>query len=448
MLLAEYIKNIFQVLFDPRQRKLYLVFLLYAALFVLGYSALYFFNLYTLLPNKENIVNWDAMWYNSIKTKGYEYYWYMASNSAFFPLFPYIWKLLHSSPYGICLINFLVFVVGISFLYKTFSISLSKILLYISLPTGLFFMLPYSESFFFFFSSLYLVGLYKKDQKLIFIGLLLSSLTRATAMFFLPSIIVMEVMNSSGFLDRNALKNILLYSFASILGLLLVVLFQYALTLEWFPFAKQQFRFWRHHFGIPTFPLVSHGGENIIWIDSFAFLAGITASVLVVVLGIKKVFLNYSHAMFSNRPFWFSCAYILMVTIYSLFFNPKCLEVQTSVDSMNRYVFCTSFFFVFFVFVLDYFRITLKNYLMFMVLLLVTLFLFGLNGAPLFFIDPKRYGEQGSLLFFAGVFIYINLHYLSSSQQFGKYIACCLFGFNILITTYYLHTFISGNWAG
>lgn len=418
---------------------------LYAVTFFLVYSFLFLFNYINTLPNNSNLIMWDAVWYDSIRMKGYEFFWYMPSNSAFFPLFSYVWKALHLNGIGISIFNFILFISGLLLLIKQFLPETNKVLLYLSLPTSIFFFLPYSESLFFFFSSIFIIGLYKNNFRLIFWGLFFASLTRATAMFFIPSIIAMEILSSKAFIDKSAIKNIFIYSSASIIGLFIVVLFQYAETAEWFPFAQQQFRFWKHVFTIPEFPVVSHGGEKILWIDSFAFFTGICSTLILIfslILKLTKVSLKRE----VSKPFWFSAGYIFMITIYSLFFNPKCLNAQTTIDSINRYIFSTAFFFVFLITSLKMFSFTPKRLLVFVTILLPVLFLSGL-GTKLPFLGADS-SVFKSHTFFVFIFIYALLHFLSSHPKYGKSISYCLFTLNIVLSVFSFHNFITGNWAG
>ena len=373
-------QNLFSLhYFDGNQKKFWLGFLFYIFILVFSYLFFYFFEVYSLFPSERNLVNWDAQWYEIIKNKGYEYYWYMASDSAFFPLFPYLWKLLHFNSIGISLFNLLLFGISVSLLVKHFLFEVPKVLMYISLPSCVFFFLPYSESLFFFFSTLFLIGLKSGNTKLIVLGLFFCSLTRATAMFFIPSIILMEVFSSEKFLDKKSLLNIVLYSVIAILGLAAVVIFQYSQTYTWFAFAKQQINFWGHYFRWPGFPLVSHGGEKILWIDSLAFLSGIFGFLFLLIFFIKKLF-GAKSSLFNNKPFWFATSYIFMVTVYSLFFNFKCLNAQTSIDSINRYVFSTAFSFVFILTAINYYKISLKNFIYFLFVFVFVYIFFGIGG--------------------------------------------------------------------
>ena len=119
--------------------------LIHFFVFILLYLFFSFFGLVKEFPNAENIIRWDASWYSSIAKNGYQYFWYDASNSAFFPLFPYLWKIIHVDSLGISIVNYLMCMSGLYLLYKYFEIEKKILLIYISLPSCIFFFLPFSE---------------------------------------------------------------------------------------------------------------------------------------------------------------------------------------------------------------------------------------------------------------------------------------------------------------
>jgi hypothetical protein len=97
------------------------------------------------LFDKINFLNWDANHYNFIKEKGYQDF-----RLAFFPLFPIIWRFLDVGVYAIILINSLIFFTSFYILIKHLEIKgVKEILMYLSIPSFIFFYLPYSESIFF-----------------------------------------------------------------------------------------------------------------------------------------------------------------------------------------------------------------------------------------------------------------------------------------------------------
>jgi hypothetical protein len=417
---------------------------IYVFAFTFIYAVLYFLGLINILPDKDNIVKWDAGWYGTIKDNGYQYKWYQASNSAFFPLFPYAWKLLHVKAIGICLVNFIVYLTGAFLLYVNLGIRRVHLLCYMAIPSAIFFFLPFSEALFFLFSSILLVGLFKGNIKMILVGLLLCSITRATAMFFVPAIIVMEVFNSEKLFSKQSLKNIALYSFVSLLGLMLVVLFQYSQTETWFAFAKQQFKFWHHHFSWPSAPFVSYGEDKIIWADGLALFFGLLATSLLLAYTVK-FFLKKADGLMKNKAFWFSATYLFMVTVYSLFFNEKNVFGNTSLVSMNRYLFSTAFFLCFIGILLKEVQLNKTSVLFYVGVLLLTLVLLGI-GMPLPFL--KEYTSyHRATIFFVAFGSYLLLYLFLKHKSLGTHVGVFLFTINILLSVYLLTLYMKGLWV-
>lgn len=404
---------------------------------------LYFFDVFDFLPANDNILKWDAFWYTSIKTNGYYYHWYEPSNSAFFPLFPYLWKFLFLSNVGIALFNFVLLLLSLGLLYFNFDLNSRQLFIYLSIPSSIFFFLPFSESLFFLFGTIMLTGFHKNNLKLILMGLFFTSLTRATAMFFVPAIILMEFMNSEKLFDKKMLKNIALYSLTAIAGLLAVVLFQYAQTGEWFAFAKQQVKYWQHHFSLPGFPLISLGGKRILWIDLTAFLFSVTALVVAVVFALKK-FLKKKSDINKQKAFWFSTGYLLMTVLYGLFFNPKQLDMQTTIEGTNRYVLASVFFLIFFTGAIKNFKPRIFNFICFGVIAVVTFLFFGLGGEGLLFLEKSKSNDFRNGIFFFCLFIYAALYYLSGSRKYGVVFSYILICINILLSALVLYDYTNG----
>ena len=419
--------------------------LLHLSLFVLFCIIFSFFGLLKEFPNNENILRWDASWYNSIAKNGYQYFWYEASNSAFFPLFPFLWKLLHVNSIAISILNYLLCMSGLFLLFRNFELERKTILVFISLPSAIFFFLPYSESLFFLCSSIFLVGLKNNNQKWILFGLFLSSLTRATAMFFIPSIIIMELFFAEKFFDKKAWKTILVFSLVSIAGLLVVVLFQYALTGEWFAFAKQQVRYWHHRFSFPGLPFVTFGGDSILWLDAIAFSFGILATFLLLVFG-TRFLLNKNIIQQKNKPFWFSVTYAFMVTFYCVFFDHKSFEGSTELVSLNRYLFATSFFLVFLDSILKSTFFTVQNGIYYFMIIVISTVFLGL-GSPLEFLNALYTNYHRSTVFFLIIIIYLFSYFFLKHENYKREISMVLFCINLFLSVIVLNLFLQNHWV-
>ena len=91
------------------------------------------------LFSEQNLLNWDAIHYFSISKKGYDSSFIVA----FFPLFPMIWKFLHLGIYGIVFFNAILFLISFSALVKTMHLKREEVLLFLSVPSFLFFYLQH-----------------------------------------------------------------------------------------------------------------------------------------------------------------------------------------------------------------------------------------------------------------------------------------------------------------
>lgn len=444
-------KNLIRIIGDQTQKQFYFATAGYLLLFSVAYYILYQQGVLSAYPNNSNLIKWDANWYESIRNKNYEFFWYMASNTAFFPLFSYGWKLLGLGNVGVSIFNLFLFLLSLNLLYRTFSISIYHLLIYISFPSILFFGVPMSEAFFFFFCTLFLIGLKKNNLILILTGLLLASLTRATAMFFVPCIIAMELSASGKLFDKFSIKNILLFSAVALVGLMIVVLIQYAYTGVWFAFAKQQIRFWKHPFDLPTFPLVSHGGENTIWLDGGAFILGFVCLIVSVFYFFRKVFRQKTEvfSVYKDKAFLYSLFYVSIITVYALFFNSKCMEAQTTIDSLSRYFFCTSFFFIVLSQLKNYIQLSLKNYFILLALFVLGFYLIGLNGDPLAFFSKEGSPLRMTYLLFGAMFIYFHLLCVSIfNMKFSVIATAIIVLSNVFLGVYCLNHFLEGVYVG
>jgi hypothetical protein len=416
----------------------------YIFLFLFLYSTLFFLGFITSIPDDKNIIRWDANWYESIKNTGYYHFWFQSSNSAFFPFFPYAWRLFHVGPIGISLINLFVFFTGAYILFRQFSFSRLQLLICISIPSSIFFLLPYTESFFFLFSALLLSGLHRNNTRLILLSLFLCSVTRATTLFFVPAIIVMELFAEKKLITAQKLKNIFYYCLAALAGLFTVVLIQFAQTGVWFAFAKMQVKFWRHRFSWPRIPFCSFGDDKIIWLDGLALFFGLLASACLLIFFIRYL-RKSSHPLLQNKAFWFSATYLFMTTVYSLFFNEHNPSGATSIMSINRYLFSTAFFFVFLHSLFLTFSLNIKTTGVFILTLLLTCLLLGL-GMPLAFLKEYQSYHRTTFFFLAFSF-YLALYLLVLRKECSAYAGTVLFTVNVLLSVYLLFLFITEKWV-
>ncbi len=155
---------------------------------------------YTELTN-ENLSTWDAAIYKCINERWYkiEESCYGNVRGAFFPLFPFIWKITNSSPIGISLINYLIFIVSIALLViylsrVSFRNKLIIFMVLITLPTTVIYYIPYTEALFLLTMTIAVIGLLRNRYWLYFIGFLLMAIVRPATVFVLLAILFVELV--------------------------------------------------------------------------------------------------------------------------------------------------------------------------------------------------------------------------------------------------------------
>ncbi|MGB0883924.1 MAG: hypothetical protein ACPG4W_05190 [Flavobacteriales bacterium] len=304
------------------QQHLY-AFLLYTSTIIVGFALCFYFSSPKMIDENQ-LLHFDAQHYFDIKNIGYEGF-----RIAFFPLFPLLWKYLSLTVFGIIFFNFSMFIISFFALIKTLRIySLNLILLMLSVPSFMFFYLPYSDALFFCTSTLILIGLHKNILHLVLLGLFLSSLSRPSVSILLPALFIVEFFSSSSI--KTKLIKSLAYSLTSLFGLFLVGWIQYLDTNEWFKFFEIQ-KLWGNTLQVPKLPLRSWGGGFMAKIDGIALLIG-SISGFILIFYIKKYVTN---RIAVPKVLIFSLAYLGGMTLAVLLFRGG------SLFSLNRFLFCS-----------------------------------------------------------------------------------------------------------
>ena len=293
-----------------------------------------------VLLGEQTICRSDAAWYKTVATEGYKWVDY-----AFFPMFPLLWHLSHLGNLGISILNGLLFGLGFATLNRIYRLTNEQKILYLCLPPLYFCFVPYSESLFFLEASLLLYGIYDKKSLLIIGSLIFLSLTRATAAFLLPGLLLSEVFCAEPGLLWPALKRFIWqYLLPLMAGTFLFFYIEYLFSHKWFLFFEAQV-YWGHKFSLPVFPLFSIGGDTTLWLSALAFFIGVVALLLVG----RVVFLRYFKHVIPDRLLIISFVYLLMCLVEVLMFNPPVWATTTVMTGIFRYQMVSPFFFVFFV---------------------------------------------------------------------------------------------------
>lgn len=371
--------------------------------------------------DKINFTNWDAEHYKYIKEYGYKDF-----RVAFFPFFPIFWRYLAVNEYFISIINALIFLSSFYFIIKHWKISNPlEILLYLSIPSFIFFYFPYTESLFFIFSVIILYGIKNNKINLVFIGLFLSTLTRPSFTVFLPALIILELFDNN---NSGKFKRITIYTAIVLLGLGLVGLIQYMDTGEWFKFFSSQ-KFWGNKLQVPKLHLNSWSGNFITRLDAFTLLFSCLAGGF---LFIKLLNLKLVKNISAPREVLFSLAYIGGITLSVLLYRGG------SLFSLNRFVFTTPFI----ILVLNYWlkfevKFTFKQIAIFFLIISIFWLLFG------------SYQHIQSVLIYSLLTLYFLLLFLIKFENklVSKISIILLISLNFIFQNILFVRFLSGLWV-
>ena len=390
-----------------------------------AFGALYFLNIWVHLNlfKEKNFLNFDAANYQLIMKNGYSGHQFIC---AFFPFFPLIWKLTGLTTFGIILLNVLIFLSSLFILSKYLKSGHKEILIFLTLPSIIFIFLPFSESVFFFSSVMILIGL-RKNNLFAVVGFFLATLSRPAFTVLIPALLITEILTSK--INKQFIYRICLYLLAICVGILIVGLIQYSSSGRWFEFFEAQ-KLWNNHLQIPILPLTTWGGDNIVRLDATAFLIGVVCAIIL----LKMFFTFYKkRILYTEKEFIFSACYVAGISLLVLAFRGG------SLFSLNRFVFCTPFFFVLLNKLLNIkFHFTTRNYILSLISLQIFWLLFG------------SYVHIQVILIFLAISIYILLYpFLINRNNLIKIISFYLIILlNIFLQLYfYIHS-LQGGWVG
>jgi hypothetical protein len=298
------------------------------------------------LPDSYNLLTWDANWYDSIRKSGYVFIPDSVCNMAFFPLFPLVWDLLKVDAVLISIINAVLFMVSFILLMGRKNQSVFYLLALISIPSFVFFFVPFSESLFFLFGTLFLLGYESSNKWLIVIGLAGACLTRSVAMIFIPALIFTQLI--CGEWNRKNIMDILLYTTAPLCSIAVVVFWQYFETGKWFYFIEVQ-QYWNRYPHVPELPFEVLSAGRIARFDATALLIGFIAAYFCITWGINTLWAKYRKIPNPTAVppgVVFSALYLAGATFTNIFFSFE-LDAGSVLMSLNRYIFATPFFICF-----------------------------------------------------------------------------------------------------
>jgi hypothetical protein len=367
-----------------------------------------------------HLLRFDAIHYESIKNNGYQDSWLCA----FFPAFPYLWKLINCSAALISLFNSILYILSASAISLYYKLDWKRQLFFLTIPSLVFMFVPYTESLFYVVTSLLLIGLKKNNIYLILSGLFLSSLIRPTTFVFIPAII------GTYFFVNHSLKSGVLKSILPIIalstGLLITITIHFQFTSKWFVFFEAQ-KLWENYLHFPHLPLRSWGGDGITRYDGSALMVGILCGVYLTYLFTKK--LKFELQVSSDLAF--SLFYILGTTLIVIAYR------DGNLYSLNRFIYATPFMIP----VLNYF---FNNYTFRPKHLWIMLVV-----SEIFWLLFNSYNHIHNFLLFSTVSVYFGLLLLAMHKSKIIHTTCMILLILIncvgLIKLFY--RFLNGGWV-
>ncbi|MBE9466780.1 MAG: hypothetical protein IMY72_00500 [Bacteroidetes bacterium] len=363
---------------------------------------------------------------------------------AFFPFFPLIWKITNLPPIGILFLNYIFFSSSILILLKLFSEPKSyarNVILSLSLPSIIIFLIPYTEATFMLMVSIGIYGFIKNKYWIFFIGFLLASLTRPSFTFLLLSIIGTEFF----YLIKHkkikiGIKNTLYRISPLLIGTIIVSLIQYTQgSGDFFKFIKVQ-KYWNNILSIP------HNLRD--WSqESFGINIGVIFFIFIPLLILifqllykqlkenkKKPVLNYKSP--KDYLLILSMLYLIGNSLFIILFRGG------SLHCLFRFTICSPFLYILLYIAFDYIRHISLNFRLFSIcsLTLSSLLVLGLADYSTYW----NFSDFGIFVFIASLFFWL-FQDLKSCRIYKNGIILLLL-VNLVWTTYLFNTYIINGW--
>ncbi len=297
------------------------------------------------IPGTDTLLRFDALSYFDLANNGYTPTLpaHIYQDHSF--LFPWIWRIFSVKAFTMSSINLVIYAIGFSLLTSGYKLQTEEKLVWLSLPSMLFMVVPYSEASYFLWDSLCLFALANNNKVLTYVSLVLLPLAGVQAIYLLPGLVIMEVVkNDRQDTLKSILKSLLHYGLPLIIGMLVFASLRASQSGNCF----LNFNFIGDSsaikWGLPKFPFTnSTGSERIAWLSGIALFAGLASLVLLV-----RQIVQWSR---TGKPTEesisiISLAYLPCLLFVFLFHNDTG-NSHTDLAGLHRLMMCSPFFFVF-----------------------------------------------------------------------------------------------------
>lgn len=397
-------------------------------------SALYCFGLIRFLPTStDDLLIWDASWFDKIARNGYQ----EPTTKAFFPLFPLFWRLTGASPLGICFWNAGLFLAAFTWLAHALAIPRRWALVALASPSLFFMAVPYSEALFFAFGAMLLVGLHRRNTALLLVGLLGCSLTRAAATLFIPALLLTCILMLRTTERRRAIGWLVGGTLLLIASFGLIMAMHWKLSGDPLAYTKALKATWGRELGLPKLPFFTTGGVTSLWVDMLAIWVGLGCGGCCAWLGWKwlksrPVSGDVPQAALSPATV-FSLGYCFSVALVMLFVS------RSDMANYARYTFATPFFVVLLWQLAQLPPWSARTYWLLGAAALSTILTLGFPNVPGF--------TPWQALWYVGLTVLYMLVVLRARQwRWGADALLLLYVFNLVMQLHFLDSFLQFYW--
>ncbi len=414
--------------------------LLFMPLVLLTITLVLYYNQNHVFPDSSKWCIWDCGWYNGMREHGYIYKVGQQNNLAFFPLFPLVWKILSVGNIGIGIVNYCVFALATFLLSMHYKIAIKTIIVFMAVGLSFFFMVPYTESFFFLGAVLIILGFNKNNYLFLVIGALIAIGTRSASMIFLVSFVAMLLLVFMQKKKWHDIKTILFAMLAVFIVNAMVFAYQYQQTGRLFG-CFEAHQYWDHYLRWPKLVHISWH-KPVALTENFALFVGLFCMLILVtyfftILSDKYKWLNPLSKVFVIEGN-FSIAELFALLYLSGGTSFILLYQQESLASINRYVLSTPFYLIL-LHLLSTKKIQIK---------VKPIVLLGL--AVLLSLTISHSHIEHKLIMIVAITLTTTTVFITmpNTTKFYKMVSnvTCLSG--ILLQGFLFHYFISGNWVG
>lgn len=407
----------------------FLITLIYGICFLLLQVVLKKLGMVANSPTAENLMRFDALWYESIAERGYYYARGGGqANAGFYPLLPWIWKLLHLGVWGRIVLNIILLATGFAVFTAVFKTDLITKLIWLTVPSFFYIYIPYSEALFFFLCAILIWSIRYEKRYATWLVLLFLPLARPVAVVIAPALLAVSLLsNDNKHWYRSLLHYVVTYLWPMLIGFTIFVIYQYMEVGVWFAYFKIQTAAWGHELKMPKLPFGSMFGYKSLWLNAISLFIGFLCLIALVIKGLKWLLKNQKEG---DKLLLLSMLYFTGVGLEIILFNPMWEIGTTNVYGLHRYALTSVFFLI-----LLWKYIHTRTYKWKHAIML-------LLASSVFWLLFASYRDAERLLYFSLTSLYLMLYILTAINKM-KWTGVILVLVNLAMQTLLFQYFIS-----